>query len=45
MPFRTIDECFDDYARGLVLEEEEATENKKSNPPMVEMLAVHPMCA
>jgi leucoanthocyanidin reductase len=45
MPFRTIDECFDDYVRALDLEEEEATENKKSNPPMVEILAVHPMCA
>ncbi|KAK1651386.1 hypothetical protein QYE76_069191 [Lolium multiflorum] len=40
----TIDECFDDYVRALDLEEE-ATENKKSNPPMVEILAVHPMCA
>uniref|UniRef100_A0ACD5TX13 Uncharacterized protein n=1 Tax=Avena sativa TaxID=4498 RepID=A0ACD5TX13_AVESA len=45
-PFRTIDECFDDYARRLDLEEEDAAEkNKKSNPPMVELLAVHPMCA
>lgn len=34
IPFKTVDECFDDYVRGIHLEEE-ATHNKKSKPPMV----------
>ncbi|KAM3314390.1 hypothetical protein ACQJBY_033306 [Aegilops geniculata] len=45
IPFRTIDECFDDYAHGLLLEEEAEESSKKSNAPMVERLAVYPTCA
>ncbi|KAL6644811.1 hypothetical protein ACP70R_016419 [Stipagrostis hirtigluma subsp. patula] len=44
IPLRTVDECFDDYARGLHLEGE-AAENTNSNAPAVERLAVPPTCA
>jgi leucoanthocyanidin reductase len=43
-PFITVDECFNNYAKSLLLEHEEA-EEKKSNAPMVERLEVPPMCA
>ncbi|KAF7054573.1 hypothetical protein CFC21_062233 [Triticum aestivum] len=45
IPFRTIDECFDDYAHGLHLEEEAEESSKKSNATLVERLAVYPTCA
>ncbi|KAL6648419.1 hypothetical protein ACP70R_012643 [Stipagrostis hirtigluma subsp. patula] len=44
IPLRTVDECFDDYARSLHLEGE-AEENKNSNALAVERLAVPPTCA
>ncbi|XP_062209192.1 leucoanthocyanidin reductase-like [Phragmites australis] len=44
IPFRTIDECFDDYAKGLRLEGE-AEGNKNVNVPTVERLEVPPSCA
>ncbi|TVU47661.1 hypothetical protein EJB05_07267, partial [Eragrostis curvula] len=41
VPFRTVEECFDGYAKSLRLELEEAEENnKKSKAPLVERLEV-----
>ncbi|GJN30945.1 hypothetical protein PR202_gb19293 [Eleusine coracana subsp. coracana] len=45
VPFITVDECFDDYAKSLRLEPEETEDNNKSNAPVVERLEVSPTCA
>ncbi|GJN08412.1 hypothetical protein PR202_ga26325 [Eleusine coracana subsp. coracana] len=45
VPFITVDECFDDYAKSLRLQPEETEENNKSNAPVVERLEVSPTCA
>jgi leucoanthocyanidin reductase len=42
VPFITIDECFNNYAKNLLLEPKEAEENKKSNTTVVEGLEVPP---
>ncbi|KAL5217336.1 hypothetical protein ABZP36_018020 [Zizania latifolia] len=44
IPFRTVDECFDDYVHGLNLAGEDEDEEEK-NAPAVGRLAVPPTCA
>ncbi len=45
IPFRTIDECFDDYIHVLNLAEEAKEEEEKKNAPTVGRLALPPTCA